>query len=113
MSVLVDRRLVIAAGAMITAGAGLGLAACSDADGRGLLVWAFLCGAKSITPYSVRIAHVNNRVSPRERLAVASGPLVSYGAGSTLGTARCTAMRAKMMSARRTDPVCSPRRSSK
>jgi len=81
-----DRRIVMAAVAMIAAGVGLALALAYDRLGvTSLILLSAAWGATAFPLYSVAVAHSNDFAEAGEYVMVSSGLLMMYGIGAIVG----------------------------
>ncbi|HEX6142186.1 MAG TPA: MFS transporter [Geminicoccaceae bacterium] len=85
MSDRVDRRWMIVAAALISSVGGILLMTSYGGTLPMLLVLAAFYGAFSLTIYSLCVAHVNDIADPERFVEVASGTLLMYGIGATVG----------------------------
>ena len=79
----IDRRLVMVG--LGIAGALLSLAVATLGGTIPVAVLTFLMGTTIFTAYSINVAHANDWAKDMSFVAVASGLLILYGAGSTVG----------------------------
>ncbi len=81
-----DRRVVMAAVAIIAACTGLAMGLVYDNLGIGLLlILSAIWGATAFPLYSVAVAHSNDYAEPGEYVMVSSGLLLMYGLGAIIG----------------------------
>lgn len=85
LSDLVDRRLVIAGGAVLGAMASLGLAFTGATSEMAFVGLGFALGGLVMPLYSVCVAHANDNVDADEVVAASSGLILVYGVGSVAG----------------------------
>jgi MFS family permease len=86
LSDLIDRRLVII-GSGILSTATTGVAAISVPEGTSQLLFAFMFvyGGTMIPLYALSVAHVNDNIDSQELVAAASGLVMVYGVGASIG----------------------------
>ena len=80
-----DRRLVIAASAVVVAGLSVLIAVVGPSDRPLVVVLFALWGAAALSVFAVLIAHANDRVRSEDRVALASTLLLTWAVGSVLG----------------------------
>lgn len=85
LSDLWDRRIVISGAALGAVLIGLGLMLAAANGLMWLFALAFLLGGTMMPIYSLCVAHANDHVTTEEVIAAASGLILVYGLGSTLG----------------------------
>jgi MFS family permease len=86
LSDIIDRRLVII-GSGILSTAATGVAAITVPDGTSQLLFAFtfMYGGTMIPLYALSVAHVNDNIDSQELVAAASGLVMVYGVGASIG----------------------------
>ena len=85
LSDTIDRRTVIAIATVGTALASFAIASAAGRTTLGLFCLSALYGGLSFTVYSVAAAHANDFADPAERVRTASGLLIAYGIGASVG----------------------------
>ncbi len=85
LSDYIDRRWVLAGIAIATSASCLGIVAISEGDHSGLYLAGAIYGGLAFTVYSVSVAHANDYARPDQLVQTASGLLIAYGVGATIG----------------------------
>ncbi len=89
-----DRRYVIVASCLAGCLAGVGLALVNDVWAPGIPIFAFVFGASAFPLYSLCMAHSNDFVAREDFVGAASGLLLLYAIGATIGPALAAAAMA-------------------
>jgi len=89
LSDAMDRRKVIVVTTALSAGAALGAAAALEHSAAALIAVTALYGCISVPLYSLFIAHTNDHLEARHRVAASGGLVMVGGLGAVLGPVLC------------------------
>ncbi len=81
----IDRRKVIAVGAIAAAASAVGMAMPSEGGFEHVMLLGILFGANAFPLYALSIAHANDHASDSEFVATSSGLLLIFGTGAAMG----------------------------